>query len=93
MSFIIKEYEDNHCCVSWSGNRFEDNDQFSAFLTNQVSNRLNDNEGRDQYEAYLTGLELTGLGKNALAEVLKQSYPKEGIGLLVKPWQKHFRRI
>ncbi len=77
LSFYKEVYQNTHHCVSWVGLKYKDNEQFSAFLTTKVANRLDDTEGNTEFHNHLRGLDLTGLGKTALAEVLNAKQPEE----------------
>lgn len=80
LPFAHIEYEDRHICVSWSGIKFKDNQQFSDFLATKTANRLDDTEGNVEFRNHLSGLALTGLGQKSLAEVLNAEQPEE------RPW-------
>lgn len=77
LSFTNISYEDRHSCVSWSGLQCIDNEQFSDFLANNVSNRLSDSEGKKEFRNHLSGLSLTGLGQESLAAVLNAEQDEE----------------
>jgi hypothetical protein len=77
LSFTSIVYEDNHNCVSWSGLQCADGEHFFGFLANNVSSRLSDSEGNDEFRSHLSGLALTGLGQESLAAVLNAEQPEE----------------
>ena len=78
LPFSTTIYENNHDCVSWSGLKCKDNEQFADFLTTKAANRLDDTEGSDEFRHHLNGLTaLTGLGQQSLAAVLNADQPEE----------------
>lgn len=77
LPFSTIAYENNHQCVSWSGLKCEENEQFFDFLTNKTKKRLDDTESSTEFRNHLNGLALTGLGQTALAAVLNADQPEE----------------
>jgi hypothetical protein len=77
LSFTRIIYVDNHDCVSWSGIQCLGDEKFSVFLKSNVSNRLNDSEGTNEFRNHLSGLALTGLGQESLAAILNADHPEE----------------
>ena len=70
-------YNNHGSIVSWRGVEFQDNDDLSSFLSGKVADRLDDSEEADAFQTHLRGLNLTGMGKEALEEVLSSNTPEE----------------
>jgi hypothetical protein len=70
-------YQSAHGCVSCDGLHAQDGDELREFLTGPVATRLDDTEGREELSSHLRGLSLTGMGQDALAEVLAAEVPEE----------------
>lgn len=70
-------YQSTHGCVSCSGLHAQDGKILGAFLTGPAAARLDDAEGRYELDSHLRGLSLTGMGQNALSEVLVAEVPEE----------------
>jgi hypothetical protein len=70
-------YQSTHGRVSCDGWRAQDGDELGAFLTGPVAARLEDTEGGEELCDHLRGLSLTGMGQDALAEVLAAEVPEE----------------
>ena len=70
LSFATEEYSNCNTCVSWYGTKFNDCKEFNTFLEETVKSRLNDSEGNDRFNNCLRGLDLTGMGRDCLEEVL-----------------------
>jgi hypothetical protein len=70
-------YQSTHGCVSCDGLHAQDGDELGAFLTGPVAARLDDTEGGEELRDHLRGLSLTGMGQDALAEVLAAEVPEE----------------
>lgn len=70
-------YQSTHGCVSWQGECALDGDTLTDFLSGPVADRLNDAEGGDELRSHLRGLSLTGMGQEALEEVLAAGAPEE----------------
>ena len=69
-------YQSEQGCVSWQGHRAQDGAAFNAFLQGPVTARLNDAEGCAALTKHLRGLSLTGMGQEALEEVLAAEVPE-----------------
>jgi len=69
-------YQSDQGCVSWQGERAQDDDTFNGFLQGPVAARLNDTEGGEALSEHLRGLSLTGMGQAALEEVLSAEVPE-----------------
>ncbi len=63
-------------CVSWQGEQAQDGQELVEFLRGPVAARLNDDEGSQALTEHLQGLSLTGMGKEALQEVLSAEVPE-----------------
>jgi len=70
-------YQSTHGCVSWQGERALDGAALGGFLRGPVAARLADSEGGDELRDHLRGLSLTGMGHQALEEVLAADVPEE----------------
>jgi hypothetical protein len=70
-------YQSLHGCVSWQGERAVVGDDLNEFLSGPVAARLRDAEGGEALRSHLRGLRLTGMGHNALEEVLAADVPEE----------------
>ncbi len=70
-------YQSNHGCVSCQGERALAGDALTGFLGGPVAARLTDSEGGDELRSHLRGLSLTGMGQDALEEVLAADVPEE----------------
>jgi hypothetical protein len=64
-------YQSTHGCVSCEGIRAQDDEDFHEFLGGPVAARLNDSDAREELHSHLRGLSLTGMGQDALEEVLE----------------------
>lgn len=69
-------YHSTHGCVSCDGLHAQDGDELDAFLTGPVAARLDDAEGGAELHDHLRGLSLTGMGQDALEEVLAAEVPE-----------------
>ncbi|MBG5756829.1 hypothetical protein I5E65_28085 [Pseudomonas aeruginosa] len=69
-------YQSGQDCVSWQGHCAQQGDAFDAFLQGAVAARLNDAEGHAEFTEHLRGLSLTGMGQEALEEVLAAEVPE-----------------
>ena len=69
-------YQSGQDCVSWQGHCAQQGDAFDAFLQGTVAARLNDAEGHAEFTEHLRGLSLTGMGQEALEEVLAAEVPE-----------------
>ncbi|HFD86247.1 MAG TPA: hypothetical protein ENJ35_01055 [Gammaproteobacteria bacterium] len=63
-------------CVSWQGEQAQDSQELTEFLQGPVAARLNDEEGNQVLTEHLQGLSLTGMGQQALEEVLAAEVPE-----------------
>jgi hypothetical protein len=70
-------YHSSHGCASWQGERAEEGKELKDFLSGPVAARLNDTEGGEELRSHLRGLNLTGMGHQALEEVLAADVPEE----------------
>jgi hypothetical protein len=70
-------YQFTHGCVSCKGIRAHDVDHFREFLGGPVAARLNDSDTNEELRSHLRGLSLTGMGQDALEEVLAAEVPEE----------------
>ncbi len=64
-------------CVRWKGVHLKAGDALLNFLRTTVASRLNDAQGKADFAAHLDGLELTGMGRETLAEFLEADVPEE----------------
>lgn len=71
-----KSYSGERSCVSWQGHCAQEGNAFDAFLHGPVAARLHDVAGHDALTEHLYGLSLTGMGKDALEEVLTAEVPE-----------------
>lgn len=69
-------YQSAEGCVSWRGACAQDGQALDAFLHGPVAARLNDDEGGEALSEHLHGLGLTGMGQDALEEVLAAEVPE-----------------
>lgn len=69
-------YQSAQGCVSWQGELAQAGDELCAFLHGPVADRLNDAAGGADMRAHLRGLGLTGMGREALEEVLAAEVPE-----------------
>lgn len=69
-------YQSTQGCVSWQGHCAQEGAAFDAFLQGSVAARLNDAEGQAEFTEHLRGLSLTGMGQDALEEVLAAEVPE-----------------
>ena len=72
-----KVYGDSHNQACWSGYKISDYEQFMAFLTDHTAPRLFDYEGRDEFQAHLTGLGTTGFGQESIKAILSADITEE----------------
>ena len=63
-------YEGQDRQVSWQGVSMKGGDAFNSFMSNEVSARLYDEEGRSEFETYLQNLANTGFAQDSLEEIL-----------------------
>lgn len=70
-------YQSRHGCASWQGESAVAGNELNAFLSGPVAARLNDTEGGEELRSHLRGLSLTGMGHQALEEVLAADVPEE----------------
>ncbi len=69
-------YQAEQGCISWQGCYAQEGDAFDAFLQGPVAARLNDVAGHNELTEHLRGLSLTGMGQDALEEVLAAEVPE-----------------
>ena len=67
---LTVNYEGQDRQVSWRGVSMKDGDAFNSFMSNEVSARLYDEEGRAEFETYLQDLADTGFARDSLEEIL-----------------------
>ncbi|HCL3713526.1 TPA: hypothetical protein ACPFI4_003397 [Pseudomonas aeruginosa] len=72
----LTAYQSGQDCVSWQGHCAQEGDAFDAFLQGPVAARLHDAAGHDALTEHLRGLSLTGMGQEALEEVLAAEVPE-----------------
>lgn len=70
-------YQSSHGCASWQGERAATGDSLDIFLRGPVAERLNDTQGGAELRSHLRGLSLTGMGQDALDEILAADVPEE----------------
>lgn len=70
-------YQSTCGCASWQGECVVAGDELNEFLNGPVASRLNDAEGGEELRGHLRGLNLTGMGQDALEEVLAADIPEE----------------
>jgi hypothetical protein len=63
--------------VSWHGISLAEGDVFKTFMAQDVTSRLHDREGADEFAAHLRGLAGTGFANNSLNEILAAEIPEE----------------
>lgn len=76
LPFADVTYIESDTCVSWYGEKFHDGKEFATFLRKQVKARLDDDVGEENFQNCLRGLEMTGMGKSCLEEVLNAKVPE-----------------
>jgi len=72
----LTAYQAGQGCVSWQGYCAQESDAFDAFLQGPVAARLHDAAGHDALTEHLRRLSLTGMGQDALEEVLAAEVPE-----------------
>lgn len=77
LSFVNIKYSGSSSCVSWQGLGLSNCDDLSAFIQEEVANRLNDIPGRDEFRSHLRGLASTDMGIDSLEVVLNAEIPEE----------------
>ena len=75
-SFANIEYSDIDACVSWHGTKFHACGELDVFLNKSVKPRLDDDDGKNDFRNCLNGLNLTGMGKTCLEEILNAEIPE-----------------
>ncbi|MCG8337175.1 MAG: hypothetical protein MJE63_21965 [Proteobacteria bacterium] len=70
-------YESENKSVCCRGITFNSGDSFATFLTDEVSQRLEDTEEKLAFESHLTGLVGTGFAKENLQEILESDITEE----------------
>lgn len=70
-------YQSSRACVAWQGERAVSGAGLNDFLRGAVAARLNDAEGSKELSHFLRGLSLTGMGQEALREVLEADLPED----------------
>jgi hypothetical protein len=76
LPFADVVYDEPDICVSWHGEKFHPDKDFTAFLSEQVKARLDDDTGEENFQTCLRGLEMTGMGRSCLEEVLNAKVPE-----------------
>lgn len=69
-------YQSGQDCVTWQGHCVQEGDALDAFLQGPVAARLHDAAGYAALAEHLRGLSLTGMGQEALEEVLAAEVPE-----------------
>ena len=67
---LTTDYKRQDRQVSWQGVSMKDGDAFNSFISNEVSVRLYDEEGKAEFETYLQDLADTGFARDSLEEIL-----------------------
>ncbi|MFV5549398.1 hypothetical protein VXQ35_11090 [Acinetobacter oleivorans] len=70
LDFLHPHYEDHEPCVSWQGIGLLDGESCIDFFLNDVKQRVEDTEGKEEFEDHLRGLALTGMAKECLETFL-----------------------
>jgi hypothetical protein len=76
-TFETVSYETLDRQVSWKGISMADGSMFNSFMTTEVSSRLHDEDGRDDFNAHLRSLATTGFANKNLSEILAAQIPEE----------------
>lgn len=63
--------------VSWQGIKMADGDMFASFMANDVSSRLRDEVGSNDFKVHLRSLATTGFAIQSLDEILAAEFPEE----------------
>lgn len=71
------DYKGQDRQVSWQGVIMKDDDAFKSFMSNKVSSRLYDEEGKAEFETYLQDLANTGFAQDSLEEILAAEISEE----------------
>lgn len=75
--FIQECYADEDRQVSWTGLQMNDGEDFTQFLTTEVSARVHDEEGSSNFEAHLRSLATTGFEQESLKALLEATPEEE----------------
>ena len=70
LDLLTINYEGQDRQVSWQGVSMKDGDAFNSFMSNDVSARLYDEEGKAEFEMYFEDLADTGFARDSLEEIL-----------------------
>lgn len=70
MTFVTVSYEDRDRQVTWLGVKAEAGEGLDSFLTNDVAERLHDEEGASVFATHLQGVASTEHEQNSLSEIL-----------------------
>lgn len=70
-------YEAKDQQVSWQGISMADGDGFNSFMANNVSPRLHDEDGANEFKSHLRSLATTGFAVQSLDEILAAEIPEE----------------
>lgn len=70
-------YETRDRQVSWRGISMNEGKEFDSFMTGDVSSRLQDEEGTNDFKATLRSLATTGFAQNSLNEILSAESVEE----------------
>lgn len=70
-------YTERNQQVSWQGISLAEGDGFKSFMAGDVTSRLHDEEGANEFEAHLRSLASTGFANNSLNEILAAEIPEE----------------
>ena len=74
---LTVNYEGQDRQVSWRGISMKDGDAFNSFMSNEVSSRLCDEEGKAEFETYLRDLANTEFARDSLEEILAAKISEE----------------
>jgi len=76
-SLTVLRYQNIIDQVRWEGHSFEDASLFDLFISEEVTNRLNDAETTNAFKTITQGLKLTGFGAESLSELLNSNTIEE----------------
>jgi hypothetical protein len=70
LDFLHQHYLDSDTCVSWQGIGLLDGETCVDFFLNDVKQRLEDTEGKAEFDDHLRGLALTGMDNECIESFL-----------------------
>lgn len=76
-TLITIHYENTLRQVRWSGIGIENGNSFDSFMNNEVSSRLHDEEGTNDFECHVQGLVTTEFGQINFRQMLAAEIPEE----------------